>query len=92
MASDSAVPATLRRSCGSHHQERHVLVEGSLVSSSYDRPNDKSQKSASTKITSWTIRADVVRKLDRSEPAPESAAAPSGETGERKILRSEGGR
>jgi len=69
-----------------------VLVEGSLVSSSYDRPNDKSQKSASTKITSWTIRADVVRKLDRSKPAPESAAAPSGETGERKILRSEGGR
>jgi len=53
----------------------HVLVEGELVSSTYERPNGKSKKSATTKITSWSIRADVVRKLDRCEPQPEAAAS-----------------
>ena len=60
----------------------HVLVEGSLVSSTYEQPNGKGKKS---KITSWSIRADVVRKLDRneqelqsppSEPTAESDEAP----------------
>lgn len=54
----------------------HVLVEGSLVSSTYEQPNGKSKKTKAAKITSWSIRADVVRKLDRGEPEPE--AAPSG--------------
>jgi len=53
----------------------HVLVEGELVSSTYERPNGKSKKSAATKITSWSIRADVVRKLDRAEP--EAALTPA---------------
>ncbi len=57
------------------------FVEGELVSSTYERPNGKGKKSATTKITSWSIRADVVRKLDRGEPQPETdpvaeAAAP----------------
>ena len=55
----------------------HILVEGTLVSSSYERPNGKSKKSATTKITSWSIRADVVRKLDRGEPEPEVNASGS---------------
>jgi single-strand DNA-binding protein len=50
----------------------HVLVEGSLVSSTYERPNGKSKKAAADKITSWTIRADVVRKLDGGEPEPQT--------------------
>ena len=63
----------------------HVLVEGSLVSSTYEQPNGKGKKSKTTKITSWSIRADVVRKLDRneqelqtppSEPTAESDDAP----------------
>jgi single stranded DNA-binding protein len=63
----------------------HVLVEGSLVSSTYEQPNGKGKKSKTTKITSWSIRADVVRKLDRneqelqtppSEPTAESDEAP----------------
>ena len=64
----------------------HVLVEGSLVSSTYEQPNGKSKKSKTTKITSWSIRADVVRKLDRGEPEPQApapgpdAAAQSSET------------
>ena len=53
----------------------HVLVEGSLVSSTYEQPNSKGKKSRTIKITSWSIRADVVRKLDRNEqelPTPPS--------------------
>jgi single-strand DNA-binding protein len=56
----------------------HVLVEGELVSSIYERPNGKGKKAATTKITSWSIRADAVRTLDRGEPQPE--AAPAAET------------
>jgi single-strand DNA-binding protein len=56
----------------------HVLVEGELVSSTYERPNGKSKKFATTKITSWSIRADVVRKLDRGEPEPAGNASGSG--------------
>ncbi len=55
----------------------HVLVEGELVSSTYERPNGKSKKSTTTKITSWSIRADVVRKLDRGQPEPEVHASSS---------------
>jgi single-stranded DNA-binding protein len=52
----------------------HVLVEGALVSSTYEQPNGKSKKSKAAKVTSWSVRADVVRKLDRGEPEPEPDA------------------
>lgn len=52
----------------------HVLVEGCLVSSIYE-PNGKGKKSKATKITSWSIRADVVRKLDRNEQEREAPAS-----------------
>jgi single-stranded DNA-binding protein len=60
----------------------HVLVEGELVSSTYERPNGKSKKSATTKITSWSIRADVVSKLDRGEPEPDTLASGSAASSE----------
>jgi single-strand DNA-binding protein len=44
----------------------HIAVTGELVSSTYERQSGK--KSATTKITSWSIRANTVRKLDRNEP------------------------
>jgi single-stranded DNA-binding protein len=50
----------------------HVLIEGELVSSTYERPNGDSKKSATTKITSWSIRADVVHKLKRTDKEPEN--------------------
>jgi len=53
----------------------HVLIEGSLVSSTYMPSNGKSKKAKAAKITSWSIRADVVRKLDRGEPEPDAPAA-----------------
>jgi single-strand DNA-binding protein len=52
----------------------HVLVEGSLISSVYERPNGKGKKAATTKQTSWSVRADVVRRLDRGEPEHASVA------------------
>ena len=52
----------------------HVLVEGSLVSSIYEQPSGKGKKSKTTKITSWSIRADVVRKLDRNDQEPKAPA------------------
>ena len=54
-----------------------MLVEGSLVSSTYEQANGKSKKAKTAKITSWSIRADVVRKLDRGEPEPEAPASAS---------------
>jgi len=55
----------------------HVLVEGSLVSSTYEQPNGKGKKAGTAKITSWSIRADVVRRLDRGEVEPEVPAGNS---------------
>src|SRR5258708_24300048 len=55
----------------------HVLIEGSLVSSTYEQPNGKGKKAKIAKITSWSIRADVVRKLDRGEPEPQAPASGS---------------
>jgi len=57
----------------------HVLVEGSLVSTKYQQPeNSKGKKSKAKEFKLWSIRADVVRKLDRNEdpqaPAAEQAA------------------
>ena len=65
----------------------HVLVEGSLVSSTYEVSNGKGKKTKGTQVTSWTIRADVVQKLDRGEAEPEveasgPAAAHPGDTGD----------
>jgi single-stranded DNA-binding protein len=55
----------------------HVLIEGSLVSSTYEQANSKGKKPKAAKITSWSIRADVVRKLDCGEVDPEAAASGS---------------
>ena len=50
----------------------HVLVEGSLINSTSEQPNGKGRKAKTNKQTFWCIRADVVRKLDRGEPEPET--------------------
>jgi single stranded DNA-binding protein len=57
----------------------HVLVEGSLVSSTYEQPNGKGKNSKASKVTSWSVRADVVRRLDRGEQAPEAFAPEASE-------------
>jgi hypothetical protein len=54
-----------------------VLVEGTLVSSTYEQANGKGKKAKTAKITSLSIRADVVHKLDRGEPEPQAPASGS---------------
>jgi single-strand DNA-binding protein len=46
----------------------HILVEGSLISSNYEQSTGKGKNATTTKLTSWSIRADAVRRLDRGEP------------------------
>jgi single-strand DNA-binding protein len=60
----------------------HVLVEGSLISTAYEREVGKGKKAKTTKQTFWCIRADVVRKLDRGEPEPETLVSGSNASGE----------
>jgi hypothetical protein len=47
-------------------------------SSTCEQANGKSKKAKTAKITSWSIRADVVRKLDHREPELETVASGSG--------------
>jgi single-strand DNA-binding protein len=63
----------------------HVLVEGSLFSSTYERRAGKGKKATAETITSWSIRADVVRRLDRGEVDPENTAQPAAESSEPRI-------
>lgn len=56
----------------------HILVEGTLVSSTYVREFGKGKKAATAKLTSWSIRANVVRKLNRAEKEPEAIVSGSG--------------
>ncbi len=51
-------------------QGDHVLVESTLVSSTYEREYGKGKKATTVKQTVWQIRADSIRKLNRAENEP----------------------
>jgi single-stranded DNA-binding protein len=57
-------------------QGDHVLVEATLVSSSYECEYGKGKKATIVKHTVWQIWADSIRKLNRGEKKPE--LTPSG--------------
>jgi single-strand DNA-binding protein len=61
------------------HAGDHILVGGTLVSSTYEREIGKGKKAATLKLTSWSIRANVVRKLNRAEKEPEAVSTASGD-------------
>ena len=65
------------RIAASFRQGDHILVEGTLVSSTYDREYGKGKKAATVKHTVWQIRADSIRKLNRSEKEPEAGRSSS---------------
>jgi single-stranded DNA-binding protein len=60
----------------------HVLVDGQLVSSKYERENGKSKKAKAAQFAIfWSVRANSVRRLSRAEaespaPAPSPEPAP----------------
>jgi single-stranded DNA-binding protein len=63
----------------------HVLMDGQLVISKYERENAKSKKSKAAKVSVfWSVRANAVRRLSRAEaeapmqPHSSQAAAESG--------------
>ncbi len=64
--------ATLRRG-------DRVFVAGSLVSSQYEREISKGKKPTTVTLTSWQIRANVLRKLNRAAKEPEGVASGSQE-------------
>ncbi|MGH9738688.1 MAG: hypothetical protein ACRD4X_08885 [Candidatus Acidiferrales bacterium] len=53
------------------------MVEGTLVSSSYQREYGKGKKATTVKHTVWQIRADSIRKLNRGQKEPEATASGS---------------
>lgn len=65
------------RVAASLHQGDHILVEGTLVSSSYQREYGKGKKATTVKHTVWQIRADSIRKLNRGEKEPQALASDS---------------
>lgn len=59
------------------HKGDQVFVAGSLVSSKYDRQVGNGKKVSTLKLTSWQIRANVLRKLNRATKEPEALASGS---------------
>lgn len=59
------------------HKGDQVLVAGSLVSSKYDRQVGSGKQATTLKLTSWQIRANVLRKLNRAAKEPEATASGS---------------
>jgi single-strand DNA-binding protein len=52
-----------------------VIVTGSLVSSKYEREVNKGTEPTTLKLTSWQIRANSIRKLNRTAKEPEAVAS-----------------
>jgi hypothetical protein len=54
-----------------------VFLSGSLVTTKYDRQVGSGKKATTLKLTSWQIRANVLRKLNRAAKEPEATASGS---------------
>jgi single-stranded DNA-binding protein len=78
------------RVAASLHQGDHILVEGTLVSSTYEREYGKGKKATTVKHTVWQIRADSIRKLNRGEKEPEAIASGSASAQPSTLTQSEG--
>ena len=64
----------------------HVLVDGQLVSSKYERENGMSKKAKAAKFAIfWSVRANSVRGLSRADaeaPVQASGTEPGAESGD----------
>jgi single-strand DNA-binding protein len=56
-----------------------VIVTGSLVSNKYEREVNKSTTPTTLKLTSWQIRANTIRKLNRAPKEPAAVTSGSSE-------------
>jgi single-strand DNA-binding protein len=66
------------------HKGDHVLVDGMLVSSRFERENGKSKKGKAAKhVVFWSVRANSVRRLSRAEAeAPPATPEPGANSGD----------
>src|SRR5215470_1530062 len=68
------------------HKGDHVLVDGQLVSSKYERENGKSKKAKAAKLAIfWSVRASAARRLSRAEaeaPVQANGARTGAESGD----------
>lgn len=67
LAPRRALERSPRVGCEPLRKGDHVLVEGTLVSNTYEWEARKGEKTTAVKQTSWSIRADAVRKLNRTD-------------------------
>ena len=61
----------VNETAGALRRGDQVFVAGSLVSSQYERQIGKGKTPPTVKLTSWQIRASVLRKLNRVSKGPE---------------------
>lgn len=54
----------------------HLYIEGTLVSSVYERGIGKGKNKTKLPVTFWQVKAESIRKLNRAKAAPNAAAAP----------------
>jgi len=48
------------------HKGDHVYIEGTLVSSTYDKAFGKGKNTVTVSLRSWQVKADSIRKLNRA--------------------------
>jgi len=48
----------------------HIYIEGTLVSSIYEKKTSKGKNATSVQITFWQVKAQSIRKLDRIKSIP----------------------
>jgi single stranded DNA-binding protein len=54
----------------------HLYVEGTLVSSVYEKEVGKGKNKVTVPITTWQVKAETIRKLNRTKAASPAAVAP----------------
>lgn len=54
----------------------HLYIEGTLVSSVYEREIGKGKNKTKLPVTFWQVKAESIRKLNRAKAATSAAAAP----------------
>ena len=59
------------------HKGDHVYVEGTLVSSTYDKGFGKGKSTVTVSLRSWQVKADSIRKLNRARKDQPADTAPA---------------
>ena len=58
------------------HKGDHIYIEGTLVSSIYEKKMNKGKNATSVEITFWQVRAQNIRKLNHKKSAQAAEVLP----------------